>query len=376
MNRFAQVLSLGLLLGFTAKSPSLAAVLIQEDFSDLTDWTDLSTAVTWGNNLEATSAFTTDLGAVYLTSEAFNYTGFGSADSLRTFTALDRQFSEPIDHASNIVTIDFQAKWNSVANAGSAEAGRFIISLNHAYPEGGLDTTLNERYNDFDQEWWARPTYHLRLRSGSTNNSQGTSLLQYGGGLTSQGEYEIFDNPNTPTPDWWLPGFISGAGAVPPGTDLGYPNNSWVETATGLATTTFSNYRYVLRPNVQEIWFDSNNDGAFQTDELQAQMPLPMTNQGNAPLYQYFPTFEGIRLYWRGAGGENRGQVFLDNLTVTVESVNLEYPESSKSKNSTFNVQQVQQIKKYESVSEPSQIFALLGLAGVWLLSSQPKQRI
>ena len=357
MNYINKVLSLVILLSGAAVNPCLAVTLIAEDFNDISDWTDLSTAITWGNNTGATSAFTTNNGSVQLTSEAFNYTGYTSANSLKTFTALDRQFLEPIAHASNILTIDFTARWNSVDIGGSGENGRFIVSLNYDYPVGGLDTALNDKCDDFDQAWWARPAYHARIRSGSTSNSQGTTLLQYGGGLTSAGEYETFDNASTPqSPDWWLPGFISGAGGVSPGTAPGYPDNSWVETSTGVATTSFSNYRYVIKPDAQEFWFDANNNGIFEDDELKVTMPLPMTNEDGAPLYQYFPTLEGIRLYWRGAGGENRGQVFLDNLTVTAKP-------ASNSPNST-------------SVPEPSPALALMGLSGLWFLSRYRRQRI
>lgn len=352
MHRLNQTVSLGLLLTLAFNSPTLAITLINEDFSDITDWTDLSTAITWGNNTAATSAFTTDGNSVYLTSDAFNYSGYTAPNSLKTFTALDQQFSSPIEHANNIVTIDFTARWNSVMNGGSGENGRFIVSLNYDYPADGLNTTLNDKYNDFDQAWWGRPAYHARIRSGGTSNTQGTTLLQYGGGFTSAGEYESYDNRSTPqSPDWWLPGFISGAGGVSPGTAPGYPNNSWVSTSTGLATTAFTNYRYVIKPDAQEFWFDANNNDIFESDELQATMPLPITNESEAPLYQYFPTFEGIRLYWRGAGGENRGQVFLNNLSVTVDPLN-----SPPDNGST-------------SVPEPSPTVALIALAGLGFLS-------
>ncbi|MGQ4650400.1 hypothetical protein [Lyngbya aestuarii] len=55
------------------------------------------------------------------------------------------------------------------------------------------------------------------------------------------------------SPDWWLPGFICGVGSVAPGTALGYPNNSWVATSTGIATNFLSNYRYVIKPESQVI---------------------------------------------------------------------------------------------------------------------------
>ncbi|MBD2104529.1 hypothetical protein [Leptolyngbya sp. FACHB-261] len=297
-------------------------VFNSEDFYNLNGWTDLSQAVTWGNSTVARSAFTTG-SYVQLTRTGSNntvgLTGYSTPSSLRTFTALDHRFATPINHATNIVTIDFRAAWTKLDTSGAGENGRFMVVLTHSYPTSGLDTTLNKRLNDFSTTWWARPAYHLRIRSG--NNTSATALLQYGGGRSNLGEFETYDANRDGRPDWWLPGFISGANGVSPGTAADFPSNSWVRTPQGIASTSFRNYRYVVKPDAQEVWYDANDNGTFESTELKARMPLPQSS--TAPLYYYFPRFEGIRLYWRGAGGPDAlgsdpGQVLVDRLVVSV----------------------------------------------------------
>lgn len=312
----------GLLLAFALQSQSLAITLVSENFNEIADWKDLSQAVTWGDNTAPTSAFFVSGGIVSLNAEAFNSTGYNTPNSLKTFTALDRQFITPVDRTNQILTINFRAKWSAVESKGAGENGRLIFALNYGYPSGGIDLDLNDKYDNFDANWWARPAYHLRVRAGDPNNTQGTALLQYGGGSSAAGEYESYDDASTAkNPDWWLPGFISGANSTIPGVGANYPANNWVATARGVATTSWMRYRYTLEPDAQKFWFDANNDRSFQPEELMATMPLPLNNIDDAPSYQYFPKIEGIRIYWRGSGGASKGQVFLDNLTITTDTI-------------------------------------------------------
>jgi hypothetical protein len=93
-----------------------------------------------------------------------------------------------------------------------------------------------------------------------------------------------------------------------------------VASATGLATTELRSYRWIVRPDSQEIWLDVDDDG-FDPADLEAVMPLPATSP--APLYRYFESFDGVRVFWRGVGppdvSGDTGQVYLDHLRVTVE---------------------------------------------------------
>lgn len=290
-----------------ACSLSLAdSILLNDSFTDLSQWKDLSTAITWGGNSTPTSAFTTSGGTAALTAAALANTGYTSASELRTFTALDHQFAQPVNHPANTVTVDFRARWSSV---GGNESGRFIVALTHDYPAGGLDLGLNARVGDFSQPWWARPAYQVRVRSGMT------TLLQYGGGLTPLGEFEAYDSPGTPaSPDWWLPGFVSAPGGGSPGTSTA---KGWVESAGVLASATFRNYRYVVTPAEQQFWVDDNDDGQFVGAELKVTQDL-LSDPGNPAYFNIFSTLSGVRLYWRGASNYN---TFLDSLSVKVSPV-------------------------------------------------------
>ncbi|MCC5839449.1 MAG: hypothetical protein JJT96_04920 [Opitutales bacterium] len=294
-------------------------VLLDDDFADLGRWHDLSTVPLWGQPQRQRSAFTTEGGAVHLVREGSDstvgFTGYAAADGLKTFTALDFRFPDAIDRAGAVITLDARMRWGATTSS-SGEAGRFIFAFNHSYPAGGLDLTPEgspgTRLNDFSEEWWARPAYHLRIRNGTTG--AGSAFLQYGGGPTDLGEYEREDN-------WWLPGFISGAGGVAPGAGLDFPANSWTRTPVGIARDAFTLYRYVIYPDRQEVWRDDNGNGLFEPDELKAVMPLPM--ESTAPFYRYFETIEGLRLFWNGGSeGANpeTGQVYIDHLRLTVNT--------------------------------------------------------
>jgi len=281
-------------------------VILNDSFSDLSQWKDLSTAITWGGNAVPTSAFTTAGGSASLTSSALANISYTTASGLKTFTALDHQFVSPIDHLSNTVTVDFRARWSSV---GGNESGRFIVALTHDYPTGGLDLDLNDKFDDFSQAWWARPAYQVRVRSGMT------TLLQYGGGLSPLGEFETYSDVGTSAnPDWWLPGFVSAPGGGSPGTATA---KGWTESADVLASATIRNYRYVVTPSEHQFWVDDNDDGQFAGGELKVTQNL-LADPDNAAFFHVFDTLAGIRLYWRGASNYN---TFLDSLSVTVTPV-------------------------------------------------------
>lgn len=281
-------------------------VVLSDPFNDLNQWKDLSTAITWGGNTTPTSAFTTSGGTASLTSAALASTSYTTTSGLKTFTALDHQFAQPIDHLGNTVTVDFRARWSSV---GGNESGRFIVAFAHDYPAGGLDLGLNSRLADFSQPWWARPAYQVRVRSGMS------TLLQYGGGLTPLGEFETYNDVATPAnPDWWLPGFVSAPGGGSPGTSTA---KGWVESAGVLASATLRNYRYVVAPDQQQFWVDDNDDGQFTGAELKVSQDL-LSDPNNPNFFNIFNTLSGIRLYWRGASNYN---TFLDSLSVTVSPI-------------------------------------------------------
>ena len=307
----------------TVSAPLSAGDTILDDtFGDLSAWDDLSTVPLWGSPSRHRSAFSTEDGRVHLIrsgeDDTRDFAGYQNANSLKTFTALDHRFAEPLHRRAASITVDARMRWENVTNT-AGEGGRFIIALNHEYPEGGLDLapegTEGSKYNDFSEDWWARPAYHLRIRN--SNTGAGSAFLQYGGGDTDLGEYEA-------TSDWWLPGFISGAGSVAPGAGDDFPANSWVSTPAGLARDSYAVYRYVIYPDRQEVWLDESGRGVFRPEDRKAVMPLP--EESDAPLYRYFETIEGLRLFWNG--GSN-GQVYVDRLTVTVNTDEPPHAESA-----------------------------------------------
>jgi hypothetical protein len=321
--KFVQISPITALLAACIATAGCSKTVVNEPFDNLDDWDDLSLAVIWGSHTGAVSAFKVVDGVVSLKREGpdstVGFTGYDKPGTLRTFTVLDRRFPEPIKHAENVVTIDFRARWEKLDKFPQwGEKGRFVIFLTYDYPRGGLDLTSEKRVSDFSRPWWARPAYQLRIRS--SDDVMGETLLMYGGGKTDLGEFEIVK-------PWWLPGFVAATNGVQPaGPKLpDYPANNWTKTPRGIASTQWRNYRYVVKPDAQEVWVDENDDGQFQIEELKASMPLPRTCA--APLYRYFETFEGIRLYWRGSNGPgpdgDPGQVYLDFITVTVSKSSL-----------------------------------------------------
>jgi len=286
-------------------------VLLEDEF-DAPDprWDDLSLVPQWGSPRDYSTAFEWTESRVRLvrsgSRSTLGYTSYSNSIGLKTFQALDFQFPESLQHAESELTIDYRMRWPSPGDA-IGEGGRVLLVLNHAYPEGGLDLTregeAGSRVRDFSGEWWARPAYHVRMRN-STSRS-GSSMLQYGGGATAEGEYE--------RTAWWLPGFISGAGSLAPGAGDDFPENSWVRTREGMARAAFTTFRYRVLPDRQELWRDDNDDGYLTDDELKAVMPLPTAS--DAPLYQYFTTFEGFRIFWNGvddSGSGDTGQAEFD----------------------------------------------------------------
>ncbi len=298
--RISQVI-LAVGLGLAA-GPAFGSVeLLHDPFDDLIHWNDLSTAVTWGGNAGAVSAFDLTGGKVTLTADAQDHSGYVSADDLKTFTCLDHRFDSPIDRSGDDVTITvtFSAKWQS--GSLSNEGSRFNVFLVHDYPSGGLDVDLDDRYDDFDQEWWARPAYNMRIRLGTDAN-----LMMYAGGDTVEGEFEATD-------DWWLPGFSS----APDGDSPQPSEHGVVGAGTGTySQSEFKTYQYVLGPDSQELWYDAEGDG-FEPDDLMGTQGLdgggthPFDSEG----YRIdFETIEGVRLYWRGSSG--RAQAEIDWLRV------------------------------------------------------------
>lgn len=292
--------------------------ILYDTFANLNQWKDLSTAVTWTSTPEAHTVFQIspdgDSPHVLNLNDASRTVGMWGENGIRAFSAIDHQFAEPILHRDSIVTIEFRARWEAL---NSAEGNRMVIMLIHDYPEGGLDLTPDEKFNDFTQNWWARPAYQVRLRPGSPNVPGSFPILLYGGGNAAEGEFERND-------DFWMPGFSSAPGGTAPGVGSPWPNNGWTLGGFSPAATSYRRFRYVVKPNQQELWVNLADDGVEWM--LVAEMPLPFEEDAppGAPLYRYFEHFEGIRIYFRSPGSGNSARnVYVDEIRVTVESLSI-----------------------------------------------------
>jgi len=294
-------------------------VLLDEDFNDISEWTDISPAVVWTGSTPSGSMFDLSSGELALASEALQASMWG-AGGIRSFSAIDFPFPQVVSHRDNTVTIEFRLRFHTVDQRG--ESNRVAIMLLHDYPAGGVDTTPELKVGDFSQPWFGRPAYQARIRGGFLP-SDAAPYLMYGGGLSSEGEFET-QKDGSGNPLYWLPGFVSAAGGTSPGGSPtgNYPLNSWVMGTTAPASTTYKRYRYVVAPYEQSLWVDDDDDGVGFVNIL--SMPLPefadRPLSPEPPLYNYFEGFEALRIYFRGAGtGKLNAQAWFDDVKITVE---------------------------------------------------------
>lgn len=286
-------------------------IVLEEDFSDLEAWTDVSTRTPWGGHGSGESAFSlgrvSSKQAVCLSGESMAHVGYADDSLLKSFTCLDHVFSEPVDHQSETLQIAFDAQWKEIG-ANTGEKGRILVILMDDYPSKGISDTA---WNHLEGNPFGTPALHLRIRP---NDNIMPSLLQYGGG--HGGEFEKYRDK------WWLPGFIQNAlpehcdgsctdyaGTCPecdgspgrtPATQ--WPNGSWQPTTRALGSTSWQRYRYVVEPRKQLVYED---------DELVGTMELP-DSMPTAPGYENYDRFKALRIYWSG-----HINAFIANLTIT-----------------------------------------------------------
>jgi hypothetical protein len=308
-----------------AAAASAQTTVVSEDFSDISDWDDLSKAVTWGGNTSATSIFETvddtsngSSGSVArLIAAEQEHIGYGTDDT-RMFQCLDYQFASPIDRSSGNVTITvtFKARWDS--RSLSNEGSRLVVSLSHDYPTGGLDLDLDDKWDDDLTDpgkvhWWARPAYNMRIRTVGQE-----ALLIYGGGHDAWAEYETGGDPAYT----WLPGFSSAIQGDSPQTS----EEGCAGAGTGrYSQTEYREYQYVITPTASQLWYDIDNNGTVDGDEMCGTLDISggYDSSGNPDpngiydAYGYvanFATIEGIRLFMRGSDGT--AQAMIDSLSV------------------------------------------------------------
>ena len=321
--RFGKRVSHAALLGACLlASPLWAAttVLLDDPMDNLSSWTDLSKAVTWTGAPASGTAFENISGNLQLNTEALNDASMWGAGGIRSFSAIDFPFPLSVPHETNTVTVEVRMRWENISLTG--ESNRVAFMLLHDYPAAGVNLTEELKAGNFDDDWFGRPAYQVRIRGGS-NPSDAAPYLMYGGGLEEEGEFEKQKSDGDPL--YWLPGFVSAAGGTTPGTrpEDSYPENSWTMGTTAPAAETYKRYRYVVEPHAQSLWVDEDDDGIGYVKIL--EMPLPLEENAPTspvpPLYRYFEHFQALRLYFRSAGAGNglSEQVHIDSVKVTVD---------------------------------------------------------
>ncbi len=324
-----------LLLGLTCALPARAqtfqdTLLIEENFSDTSTFTDLSRLLIWGDNTEVESGFQYDsiedsrgliYQAIHMTPKAIEYAGY-QPNTIRASQAVDFRFPTPISREADTLIVEFDALWDALNSPGWGESGRIVVTLLHDYPENGIPFGA---IDDLSAEApFGRPAYNMRLRNTeNTGAFQSGGLMLYGGGEDLEGEIEQAFG-------YWLPGFSSEAGGGTPGQGDPYPlSPTQKNEGVALASTThWKHYTWVIAPN--RLSFYQRDALAPESDnELVMFMETPRSDQFegliveqlneahgtniNEPpaLYHWFEQVEALRLYFRGVD-----QAYLANLKV------------------------------------------------------------
>jgi hypothetical protein len=325
-----------LLLTFAAFSVCLQAqpfqdtLLLSEDFSDTTGFTDLTRLLIWGDHTEVESGFQYDsiedsrglvYQAIHMTPKAMEYAGY-QPNTIRASQAVDFRFPTPISREADTLIVEFDALWDVLNSNGWGESGRIVATLLHDYPENGISFGA---IDDLSAEApFARPAYNMRLRNTEdTGAFQSGGLMLYGGGEDSEGEIEQAFG-------YWLPGFSSEAGGGTPGQGAPYPLSPTQknEGVTLASTTHWKHYTWVIAPD--RLSFYQRDALTTETEnELVIFMETPRSDQFeglivdqlneahgtdiNEPpaLYHWFEQMEALRLYFRGVD-----QAYLANLEV------------------------------------------------------------
>jgi hypothetical protein len=296
---------------------------------------DLSRLVKWNGSV-GTSMF--QIGTDPVTGEtalsiAPAALGEGSTQALYGWTALDLRLPAPVVHTNNTMTINFTVRWNSLFDSSGGERNRLMVDLLDNYPSGQPPLSGNAITPDnpaFAGVYpYGQPTYHLRLRPGSSNdpNFGDQSFLEYGGAKTVNGvNYEN-------TSEWgsdgtaanntiWNPGFIAavntnGSEASPAASLPNFPATSQVTMPPIFAgepdafgTSTLTRFKYIITPTEQDCYEELSGANSFS---LLGSMPTPQTS--TAPAYTYYQSFDAIRIYFNNSTGKTVNGIYEDSNT-------------------------------------------------------------
>jgi hypothetical protein len=102
-------------------------MIVNETFAGPTSFYDLSLLTLWGNHSQPTSAFKTaivddglgnNFNCITLTDSAMRNSGFTTASSLKTCTAIDWKFPYAINRELDTVVAEFDTYWYSLVTNG------------------------------------------------------------------------------------------------------------------------------------------------------------------------------------------------------------------------------------------------------------------
>ena len=330
MKRFLYALLVFALCNTVQAQTFQDTLIIDENFGNPSNYTDLTELLIWGPNSGVQSGFqygsvadNNGLAyyAVHMTPTAMQYAGY-QPNTIRASQAIDFRFPEPISREQDSLIIEFDALWDVFNSNGWGESGRIVLTLLHDYPEDGIPFGA---IDDLSEEApFGRPAYNMRLRNTeNTGAYQSGGLMLYGGGIEYEGEIEQAFG-------YWLPGFSSEAGGGTPGQGDPYPlsptqKNEGVRVAT---ITNWKHYTWVIAPN-RLSFYQRDADMPESANELVMFMETPRSDQfeglivdqlneahgtsiDQAPLlYHWFEEVEALRLYFRGVN-----QAYLANLEV------------------------------------------------------------
>lgn len=333
------------LLLLSAELFAQALQLLNDNFTDPQPrYQDLSLLTRWGAaNTQQTGLMTLrkadrnglQLNCISITDSAIRYSGFTTINSLKTTTAVDWRLPT-INRSQDTVIVQFDALWDTLWTNG--ENGRIVVAMMYGLGSQPFQYGLLDSVNLAAP--FGRPAYNFRLLNKNPNTNRGGLYLFYGGGNSQLGEVEKFSGNGL---SWWLPGFIAQPGGTQPGTGGPFPTGPCVTNFQALA----SNQRWqritmVLEPELLTMYLVNTADSAAGYGQEIARMAIPKTDRGNAyvvnrmnavhrtsisspPLmYNWFPTIDGIRLYFRASQRAyvTNMKVFATQNTTSLETSN------------------------------------------------------
>lgn len=317
--------------------------LASDDFRTRDRFADLTLLTLWGGNREPVSALEVvrKADAAGLTYSAVKMKDDAAPHSrwdqdLRASTALDYTFPR-VDRSNRVITVECDVVWDELESGRKGkwgEGNRFLVALLHGYPKKGPKFGDLERTKEGHP--FGRPAYHYRIRNIAMGMG---AMMSYGGGAAGpEGEFEKYNHDGK---TYWLPGFISSpARGEAPGDEKSYDGTKspYPKTPTrkGGRVASDKEWRHLtwrVYPERMELFY-RRSGAPVEEDRQVFFMDIPRIPAGSdaverlrkrlasahgleelkelPPLYNWFPTVEAVRFYFRG------NKTYLANVRVWV----------------------------------------------------------